>query len=131
MLHTDYNNPWNDPRPAVREERGFVAWPPSGHVIDDSVWDKWSFSLPDADFSAATVSVIDHHDPLHVTILGTISWYREQSPHWSISPPANSASRPKLSGYDHCDTVTVGGVRINGSLQNPYEYAVCIMETAP
>ena len=55
MLHTDYNDPWNDPRPAVREERGFVAWPPAGHVIDDSVWEKWSFSLPDADFSAATV----------------------------------------------------------------------------
>ena len=130
MLHSDYNNPWSDPRPAVREERGFVAWPPSGHVIDDAVWDEWSFSLPDADFSAATVSVVDHHGPLQVTILSTDSWYREQSLRWSISPPANSATRPKLSGHDHCYTVTISGVRINGSIQTPYEYASCIIETA-
>ena len=128
VLYTDYSDPWNDPRPAVREERGFVAWPPAGYVIDASVWDKWSFSLPDADFSAATVSVVDHIGPLQVTILGTDWWYREKSIIWSISPSANSDTRPAPTGSDHCYTVTISGVRINSSLQAPYQYAVCLID---
>ena len=30
-------------RPEVREERGFVAWPPSGYVPAETVWTRWSF----------------------------------------------------------------------------------------
>jgi hypothetical protein len=43
------------PRPIVRDD--FVAWPPSGYVPDNLVYDRWSFMLRDAEFSAATVSV--------------------------------------------------------------------------
>lgn len=42
-------------RPAVRDD--FVAWPPPGWVPYPLVFPRWSLSLPDADFSAATVSL--------------------------------------------------------------------------
>lgn len=44
-----------DPRPNVRDE--FVAWPPPGYVPYAVMPVRWSFSYPDADFSAASVSV--------------------------------------------------------------------------
>jgi hypothetical protein len=48
---------WNLPRPDVRNEDDFVAWPPPGYVPSDLVWSRWHFSYPDADFDSATVSM--------------------------------------------------------------------------
>lgn len=42
-------------RPSVRDE--FIAWPPKGFVPYNSVFPRWSFSLPGADFSGATVTM--------------------------------------------------------------------------
>lgn len=37
----------------------FIAWPPKGYVPNNLVFPRWSFSLADADFTAATVSMTD------------------------------------------------------------------------
>lgn len=37
----------------------FIAWPPADYVPDDLVYPRWSFSVPGADFSQATVSMVD------------------------------------------------------------------------
>ena len=40
-----------------------------------------------------------------------------------------SGRRPErsLDESDYCYTVKISGVNINGSVQTPYEYAVCIL----
>ena len=43
--------------PAVREDDGFVAWPPRGYVPSELVHPRWSFGLADADFDDATVTM--------------------------------------------------------------------------
>ena len=40
-MHLGYD--W-ELEPNVREERGFVAWPPAGYVPAGVVWGRWSFS---------------------------------------------------------------------------------------
>ncbi len=47
--------PWDD----IREEEGFVAWPPRGFITEDLVYPRWSFSLNAADFSEAVVTMTD------------------------------------------------------------------------
>ena len=115
----------------MREARGFVAWPPAGYVPPEMLPQRWSFMLGQADFSRATVSVADHSGPVPVTIAGTDSWHREQAIWWSVAEVGGSARRVGPTDADHCYTVTVGGVRIDGTTQSPCEYAVCILDRDP
>lgn len=128
MMYTDYDDPWRRPRPAVREPRLFIAWPPPGYVPLETVSQRWSFSLPGADFSSATVTVADDFGPVGTTIPGTSGWYREEVILWSVAAgvPLDQGAGP--TGTDPCYTVTISGVRISDSTQAPYEYAVCVLE---
>ncbi len=49
-------------RPAVRDD--FVAWPPKGYTPYTVVFPRWSFSYPQADFSAATVAMTENGAPI-------------------------------------------------------------------
>ena len=44
--------------------RPFVAWPPAGYVPAPLVYDRWSFSYPNADFSHASVRVTKEGTPV-------------------------------------------------------------------
>ncbi len=46
-----------------------VAWPPAGFVPSDLVYERWSFSFPEADFSAATVTMTSGGLPLTLDII--------------------------------------------------------------
>ena len=50
-----FDDHFGGPRPLVRDS--FVAWPPQGFVPYSSVFPRWSFALPDADFSGAKVTM--------------------------------------------------------------------------
>ena len=126
-----------DSRPPVREERGFVAWPPSGYVPSDVTWGRWSFSLNNADFSAASVTMADDSGSVRVEIIARDSapagGHRsapEPTIVWAVAGDTDSRPLPAPSGGDHCYTVTITGVRIADSLdsQDPYEYAVCVLD---
>ena len=125
-----YGDAWNASRPRVREERQFVAWPPAGYVAEDLVPQKWSFSLSNADYSDALVSVSDHVSPLPVSLLGTEGWYREETLEWSVDTADAAVRNRGPTDADHCFTVRISGVRVGSTLQNPYEYAVCTVDTA-
>jgi hypothetical protein len=43
------------PRPTLRTP--YIAWPPSGYVPYQTVYPRWSFSLTNADFTNATVTM--------------------------------------------------------------------------
>ena len=116
----------------IREERGFVAWPPPGYVPPAVNWGRWSFTLPDADFSDASVEVSDYDGPVAVRIID-----RDPLPEpgivWAMDGLADSylliGRRPlhSLADSDYCYTVSISRVKIGGTVQTPYEYAVCIL----
>ena len=49
---------YSAPRPAVRDD--FVAWPAKGYTPYTTVYPRWSFSYPKADFSNARVSMTEN-----------------------------------------------------------------------
>ena len=127
--------------PAARELRGFVAWPPPGYVPAPTVWGRWSFSmqriemetsrvgnttytrwfLSGPDFSSASVALSDDNGPVATEII-----HRDGALVWAVNGDTRSAPLPEPAD-DHCYTVTISGVRVGGTLQVPYEYAVCVL----
>lgn len=133
-LHVFDDNLWGT-RPDVREDRGFVAWPPSGYVPPDTVWGRWSFSLSGGDFSAATVSVRDSLGVIAVHVLERIQPQDpssriapEPSIVWAIGGDTNSTLLPAPDDGDECYTVTVGGVRVGGATQPDFVYRTCVID---
>ena len=112
-------------RPNVREQRGFVAWPPPGFVPPEVNWSRWSFELAGADFSAASVEVVDDYGQLSAKV---VSASFDSAIVWRIDGVSDSQLLAQPANGDHCYTVTIRGVRINGTNQTPYEYAVCILD---
>ena len=115
-------------RPDVREERGFVAWPPPVYVPAQTVWGRWSFSLADADFSNATVTMADDSGAVQVELLDRDSDIGEPAIVWAVAGDTNSTLLSAPTGGDHCYAVTVGGVTVGGAAQTPYEYATCVID---
>ena len=141
VMHLSYGF---DLVPDVREERGFVAWPPSGFVPPETVWGRWSFArqqittkvtqegniiytrrfLSGPDFSEAVVSVSDDDGPVEARII-----HRDDLLVWAVHGDTDSARLPEPSDGDHCYTVKISGVQLDGTTQTPYEYAVCVIDT--
>ena len=130
-----------DSTPAARELRGFVAWPAPGYAPAQTVWGRWSFSkqqvttqqdgdtvtkmLSGPDFSGAAVAVSDDDGAVAATIIN-----RDGALVWAVGGDTNSRRLPAPAGGDHCYKVTVSGVVIDSVLQDPYEYAVCVIDPA-
>ena len=130
--------------PSVREERGFVAWPPAGYVPAGVVWGRWSFtkqhiqtdttrsgnttyirrSLSQPDFSRATVTVTDHDGPVETVII-----HHDTALVWAMRGDTRSDLLPEPTNGDHCYTVTISGIRESGARHTPYQYAVCVIGT--
>ena len=130
-MHLAYN--W-DSVPAVRELRGFVAWPPPGFVPARTVWSRWSFStvrtrplLSGPDFSQARVAVSGDDGPVPTTII-----HRDEALVWAVGDDDGGRGRGVSVHVDadNCYTVTISGVRIDGAVETPYEYAVCLLHPA-
>lgn len=114
-------------RPPTRES--FVAWPPPGHVPATVVYARWSFSLPGADFSQATVSMTSGGSPVPVALepvdsrlIGdpTLVWVPDNMPtdkrlHWPL--PEN----------DLTYNVSINNVLVDGTARN-FTYAVTVFD---
>jgi len=125
------SNLWDD-RPAVRETRDFVAWPPSGYVPAEAVWGRWSFSLAGADFSAATVSVVGPNGSVAVEILERIQSSGRIAPEasivWAVNGDPDSAMFSEPTTGDECYGITIAGVTVSGAAQTPYTYTSCVLD---
>ena len=129
-VYAGYGDRWGAHRPAVREPRRFIAWPSPGYVPPETVPQEWSFTLPGADFSTATVGVSDDFGPIDTTLLGTRVRYLEALIWWSVAEGMPLDQRGGPTDADPCYAVTISGVRISGSTEAPYEYAVCVLDAA-
>lgn len=133
-LHVFDDNLWGA-RPAVREARGFVAWPPAGYVPAETTWGRWSFSLYGGDFSTATVTVTDAVGAIQVNVLARIQPANpasriapEPAIVWAVGGDTNSTQLPEPTDGDECYTVTIGGVKVGGVTQSDYIYESCILD---
>ena len=122
-LGYDYNSD-----ATVREPRGFVAWPPAGYVPAETVWGRWSFQLPDADFSKATVTVTDDYGPILVQVIDRDSRHGGAAVVWAVHGDYNSVQLPEPRHGDKCYTVTLSRVTVAGAAQTPFQYATCVID---
>ena len=103
-------------RPAVRT--GFVAWPPAGFVPYEVVYPRWSFSLPGADFTSATVTMQHNGTSVPVQIRcvdpnvsndPNCGQFAEPAISWTPNNLADGASWPKPAADDPYN-VTISNV---------------------
>lgn len=66
--------------PATRDE--FVAWPPRGYVPSELVYSRWSFSMQQADFSNATVSMQSGGQSIPVRVESRQNGYGDNTLVW-------------------------------------------------
>ena len=130
-LYVFDSNLW-DTRPDVREDRDFVAWPPSGYVPAEAVWGRWSFSLARADFSSAAVSVTGPDGPVSVQIIERIQSggliAPEASIVFAVDGDTNSTVFDTPTNGDECYAVAVSGVTMAGSPLDTFEYSTCLID---
>ncbi len=109
----NYNTLWVQdanlwaPRPATRD--GFVAWPPKGYVPFTEVYPRWSLSYPNANFSAATVTMLENGVPM-ATVKETVgNGYGENTLVWRPAAYSDGArwTRP---ASDTTYTITIGNL---------------------
>ncbi len=111
-------------RPPVRSE--FVAWPPAGHVPHTTVYPRWSFSYPDADFSQASVSMTEDGRALATLTEPLASGFGENTLVW-FPGAYRDGMRWQRPGADRRYEVALSKVRIDGQLRD-FRYAVTVFD---
>lgn len=118
---------FGDPRPATRTEH--IPYPPAGFVPYSLVFPRWSFSHPNADFTATTVRMTRNGQPIAATLepllpvsIGepTLVWvYDDKNPD-DDSPHARPAA-------DTVYEVTLANVRIGAAVRD-FSYRVTVFD---
>ena len=119
-------NTW-EPRPTVRETEGFVAWPPRGYVPDEVVYPRWSFSLPNADFTSASVTMTQASGALvPLTQERVRNGYGENTLVWRPYNRSSFDSWPDPVS-DENYTVAISNVLVNGTPRS-FTYQVTVFD---
>jgi len=107
-------------RPTTRD--GYVAWPPPGYVPYQVIYQRWSFSYPNANFSSTTVSMTKNGQPLSLNQKSPVSGYGENTIVWEPGEPYGA--KPTADTVYQVNLTNVG---ITSSAQN-YSYTVIIFD---
>jgi hypothetical protein len=103
-----------------------VAWPPAGYVPYQLAYDRWSFSVPGADFSVATVTMTQGGNPISLNIVhGSTSPNTIPDPTIVWEPLGLPAGAP---AQDTAYSITISGVM--GSAAPTHSYTVTIIDPA-
>lgn len=115
-------------RPAVREAEGFVAWPPRGYVPHTVVYARWSFSYPNADFSAASVTMTRDSGALVPLTRErqVVNGFGENTLAWRPYDRDSFASWPQPAA-DETYTVSIENVLIDGTPRS-FTYQVTVID---
>lgn len=112
------------PRPAVRDD--FVAWPPAGYVPHAAVYPRWSFSYPQADFSAAVVTMTQDGVPLATRTEPVSNGVGENTLVWFPGSYADGMIWARPAG-DTVYRVTLSNVLVGGVARS-FTYAVVVFD---
>lgn len=111
----------NGPSTLTRE---YMAWPTPGVNPAPAVPQRWSFSMPGADFSAATVTMVDAFgDASPVTVYDVRNGFGDNTIAWEVARDV-----VYFAGGDASYTVTVGNV-VSGGQARSYTYTVTVSNT--
>ncbi len=102
----------------------WVAWPPQGYVPYQVLWERWSFSYPGADFSAATVSMTKSGNAVSVTLESVQNGYGDNTLVWKAA--GFPIGKPK---NDITYSVAVDNVMISGNPRS-FNYDVIAIDPA-
>lgn len=111
-------------RPHVRD--GFVAWPTRGYVPYQTVYQRWSFSYPAADFSQARVSVTHNGAPLNLRMEAVVNGAGENTVAWQM-PGIEANGVHAQPQADMTYRVTVSNVIINQQVRS-FAYDVTVFD---
>ena len=137
--------------PPLREDEGFVAWPPRGFVPQDLVHPRWSFGLADANFDNATVTMTSGDRTIELTVVARLSqqgyvpapiivWEPEADSGSDDTEPARGGAADGATGggdlgdevvqlaaaHDTSYDIVVDGVIVDGA-EVSFAYTVTIM----
>ncbi len=102
----------------------FIAYPSPGFFPRSLLYSRWSFGIPDANFSNATVSVTRDGQAMTTYIISNNTNYADPTLVWVVGSP------PFTTDADVEYEVTISG--ITGALENSYTYTViAIKEEMP
>ncbi|MBP8309742.1 MAG: CAP domain-containing protein, partial [Burkholderiaceae bacterium] len=111
-------------RPAVRDD--FVAWPPRGYTPYQTVYPRWSFSYPRADFGAATVTMTENGQSIGTRKESVATGFGENTLVWFPGGYADGMRWAK-PGADTVYQVTVANVLVDGRARS-FSYAVTVFD---
>jgi len=114
------------PRPATRTP--YVAWPPAGYAPYQAVYPRWSFSLPNANLSAATVTMRSNGVIVAVAIAPNQSGVGENSVVW-VPMGLNADNATTVFPFNGSDTTYAIAIsNITGSAQSFHTYSVTVFD---
>jgi len=123
----DANVLWVFAGTSSRPSTDIVAWPPRGFVPYQLVYPRWSFSLnsePGADYSQATVSMVEDGVPINLIIVSSNRiGFGDNTLIWTPSGLGFSAGQ-----LDRVFDIEISNVRKTG--QDVYTYKVTIIDPA-
>jgi uncharacterized protein YkwD len=106
----------------------FIAFPPKGYVPRTILVPRWSFAIPNADFSGAKVSVTDEAGVNYpITQYPAANGYGDNTIVWDIPAAALAIT----STEDKVFCVKIAGVKLNGAAQPEYKYNVVAIDDTP
>lgn len=102
----------------------YVAWPPAGYVPYNTVFPRWSFALPNADFANASVTLTLNGSNVPVTRYAPVNGYGENTLVWQINGMSDwqAFNRPSR---DTTYQVRIDNVRVDGTTKS-YSYSVTL-----
>jgi uncharacterized alkaline shock family protein YloU len=105
----------------------YVAFPSAGYVPRDLISGRWSFSIPDADFSAATITMTDEAGlTISRTQYPVTNGYGDNTLVWDLTNPGTDLAWN--GSTDKAFTVRVAGVKIGSVVQPDYVYRVVAID---
>ncbi len=116
-------------RPSTRET--VVAWPPKGHVPYQLVWSRWSISLPNANFTNATVAMTRNGSSIPAAIEARVN-ADGSAPEPTLTWLYDGKTGDDLASHDRPSAdvdydVTVSNVLVNGVSQT-FTYTVTVFD---
>ena len=118
-----YNALWvigDHARNPTADSLDYIAWPPAGHVIDRLVYDRWSLSVPKANFSESKVTMKGPEGTVASSTHLAKKGYGDNTIMWE--PQIQKPTRGKDAVYQ----VTVSNVIVDG-IARDYSYEVIII----
>mgnify|MGYP000070413847 CR=1 FL=1 len=99
----------------------FIAYPPANFIPRQVLYHRWSFSIPDADFSNAQVTVKSDGQDMGLEVVSRTTKVADNTIVWDMA----AGTIPATISADKIYTVTVSGV--GGAPKSSYTYDVKVI----